>query len=62
MKYSELHRKLRSYGCYPTGGTQSGHPIWFSPITGKRFRTSHHESQEVKAGTLKAILRDAGIK
>lgn len=62
MKYTELHRKLRKYGCYPTGETIGGHPEWYSPITDRYFATSHHESQEVKIGTLKSILRDAGIK
>jgi predicted RNA binding protein YcfA (HicA-like mRNA interferase family) len=62
MKYNELHRKLRKYGCYLTGKQQAGHPEWYSPITGRKFATSNHESQEVKTGTLKSILRDAGIK
>lgn len=62
MKYNELHRKLRKMGCYPTGETLNGHPEWYSPITGRRFPTSHHEAQEVKKGTLNSILRDAGIK
>jgi mRNA interferase HicA len=62
MKYNELHRKLRKAGCYPTGESRAGHPEWYSPITGRRFTTSNHEAQEVKNGTLKSILRDAGIK
>lgn len=62
MKYNELHRKLRKAGCYPTGASRGGHPEWYSPTTGRYFQTSHHEAQEVKSGTLKAILRDAGIK
>lgn len=62
MKYNELHRKLRKHGCYPTGRTMGGHPEWYSPITGRNFMTSHHESQVVKNGTLRSILRDAGIK
>lgn len=61
MKYSELHRKLKKAGCYPTGASRNGHPEWFSPITGRYFQTSNHEAQEVKNGTLKAILRDAGL-
>ena len=54
MKYSELHKKLKEAGCYPLreGGN---HPIWFSPLTGNKFPTSRHESQEVKAGTLNSI-------
>ena len=62
MKYAELHRKLKKAGCYETGGTRNGHPEWYSPITGKKFATSHHEQKEVATGTLKSILRDAGIK
>ncbi len=61
MKYSELHKMLRRAGCYPTGRQQSGHPLWFSPLTGKTFRTSNHLSQEVASGTLKAIKQAAGI-
>lgn len=62
MKYSELHRKLRKAGCYPTGKTQAGHPEWFSPTTGIYFTTSHHESKEVATGTLRNIYKLAGIQ
>lgn len=61
MKYSELHRKLKKAGCYPTGASIAGHPEWFSPRTGKYFPTSHHEKQEVAPSTLKKIYRDAGL-
>lgn len=62
MKYSELHRLLRKYGCYPTGQTHNGHPEWFSPITGVYFITGHHEAEEVRKGTLHKILKSAGVK
>lgn len=61
MKYSELHRKLRKSGCYPTGKTQAKHPQWYSPITGQKFITSHHEKEEVAEGTLRKIIKAAGI-
>jgi predicted RNA binding protein YcfA (HicA-like mRNA interferase family) len=61
MKYSELERKLKKNGCYWIRDGKK-HPIWFSPITGKEFDTSHHKSEEVKFGTLKSIIRDSGIK
>lgn len=61
MKYNELHRILKKNGCYPLGKTQAGHPLWFSPKTGKEFTTSHHEAQEVATGTLRSIKRLAGI-
>lgn len=62
MKYNELHRLLRKAGCYPTGDTSGGHPDWYSPVTGNRFTTSHHLSQEVKNGTLRSIMKASGVK
>lgn len=62
MKYSELHRLLRKHGCYFANKQIAGHPAWYSPITGMYFPTSNHDSQEVKPGTLKNIIRDSGIK
>lgn len=60
MKYSELEKKLSAAGCYQIGS--GSHPIWFSPITGKKFVTGHHKSQEVKKGTLKEISKSSGVK
>jgi YcfA-like protein. len=61
MKYSELHKLLRKIGCCELDKQMGGHPLWYSPITGKKFKTSNHLSQEVKPGTLKSIKRDAGL-
>lgn len=61
MKYSELERRLTKFGCYPIGEQRGGHPLWFSPATGKTFMTSNHKNQEVATGTLKKILRDSGL-
>jgi len=62
MKYSELERLLRKAGCYDTGESESGHPLWVNPKTKERFPLSNHHSQEVASGTLRSILRAAGIK
>lgn len=61
MKYKELERILRAAGCYDTGETQNGHPLWYSPKTNKKFQTSHHGSHEVAKGTLSKIKKAAGI-
>lgn len=37
MKYSELEKKLRKGGCYFLRNGKR-HPIWESPITGKKIR------------------------
>ena len=61
MKYSEIHKKLRDAGCYIVR-YGSRHPVWKSPITGKSFPTSHHESEEAKMGTLNKIRKLSGVK
>lgn len=61
MKYTELERLVKKAGCYDTGRQQAGHPLWFSPKTGKTFQMSNHPGQEVATGTLKAIKKAAGI-
>ena len=55
MKYSELEKKLKEIGCYSLGKQANGHPLWFSPITQKQFKTSNHKSKEVATGTLNRI-------
>ncbi len=61
MKYSELERLLRDHGCYPVMEGHK-HRLWYSPITGERFPVGRHKAEEVKQGTLKSILKAAGIK
>lgn len=62
MKYNELERKVKKEGCYDTGRQRNGHPLWHSPKTGMDFQMSNHGSEEVATGTLKAILKAAGMK
>lgn len=61
MKYNELERLVKKVGCYDTQKQQRGHPLWYSPKTGKTFQMSNHGTEEVATGTLKAIKRAAGI-
>ena len=61
MKYSEYEKKLKKAGCYEDG-EMGGHPLWYSPITGKYFRMSHHKSQEIKKGTYFGLVKDSGVK
>ncbi len=62
MKYSELHRALKKIGCKDLKKQISGHPAWYSPITGITFTTSNHLSAEVNPKTLKSIKRQSGLK
>lgn len=61
MRYSELKKKLKDGGCYMVAEGKK-HETWFSPKTGKSFMVGRHKTQEVPAGTLGAIMRDAGLE
>ena len=61
MRYSELEKKLRAAGC-TVSREGSNHRLWYSPITGEIFPVGRHKEQEVPKGTLKSILRAAGLQ
>jgi predicted RNA binding protein YcfA (HicA-like mRNA interferase family) len=52
---------LLKAGCYEVG-EMGGHPLWYSPITGKCFKMSHHKTEEIKKGTFSALKKDSGVK
>ena len=59
MKTQELLKMLKKAGCkLERNGTR--HDIWHSPITGKEFTVPRHK-KEIPIGTLKNILKDAGL-
>lgn len=60
MKYSELEKLLKNNGCevFREG---ANHCIWHSNITNNNFAVSRHKTQEVPKGTLKSIMKSAGL-
>ncbi len=60
MKTSELLKTLKKNGCHLLRHG-SNHDIWYSRKTNKQFAVPRHKD-EVKIGTLKNIMRDAGIE
>ncbi|MCM1142000.1 MAG: type II toxin-antitoxin system HicA family toxin [Muribaculum sp.] len=60
MKYSELTRLLIKAGCSIVRHG-SRHDIWKSPLTGETFAMPRHQTEEVRPGTLKSIMRKAGL-
>lgn len=60
MRYSELEKKLKKGGCKVIR-EGANHSIWYSPVTGKTFPVSRHKTEEIPTGTLKSIIRDAGL-
>lgn len=61
MTYSELKKKLKKAGC-KLHAEGKRHEIWINPKTGKTFSVGRHNTEEVKTGTLKSIMTDAGIE
>jgi predicted RNA binding protein YcfA (HicA-like mRNA interferase family) len=61
MKTNELNKLLRQHGCYLVrhGGN---HDVWYSPLTKKEFIVGRHPGQEIKKGTVGAILKRTGIE
>ena len=55
MKNSELKRLLKKMGCrLETHGGR--HDNWINLKTGKIFQVPRHDGQEIKKGTLEAIM------
>lgn len=62
MKYSELERKIRKETNCKVFREGGKHTIWINPDTGKQFPISRDKTKDVPPGTLKSIMRDAGLK
>lgn len=61
MRYSELEKLLRKAGC-EVAREGRNHCIWYSPKTEKTFTVGRHKTEEVPIGTLKSIMRSAGLE
>ena len=60
MKTQELIKLLRRNKCYILRNG-SRHDIWYSELTQRQFVVPRHKA-EIPTGTLKNILKDAGVK
>ena len=60
FKYREVARRLRSFcWTYDRPGPGS-HEVWRHVSTGRKVTLPHH-ARDVAEGTLRAVLREAGI-
>jgi len=60
FKYREVARRLRAFGFVFDRHGPGSHEIWRHAETGRRVTVPHH-TRPLAEGTLRAILREAGI-
>lgn len=61
MTWGELIRLLKKNGC-KFDGHRANHDMYFCPKTGEVIAVGRHTKEEVRTGTMRAILKQAGIK
>ena len=60
FSYREVAKRLRVFGFRFDRAGAGSHEIWRHPETGRKVTIPHH-SRDIAEGTLRAILREAGI-
>ena len=60
FKYREVARKLRAFGYLFDRQGPGSHEVWRHAVTGHKVTLPHH-ARDIAEGTLRAILREAGI-
>lgn len=60
FKYPEVARRLRKLGWVYDRPGPGSHEVWRHSSTGRKVTLPHH-ARDMAQGTLRAILREAGI-
>lgn len=60
FKYHEVTKKLRSLGWVFDRPGPGSHEVWRNQASGRKVTLPHH-AREMAEGTLRALLREAGI-
>ena len=61
FRYREIARKLKACGFEFDGQAAGSHEIWFNART-SRYTTVPNHAGDMPEGTLRAVLRQAGIE
>jgi predicted RNA binding protein YcfA (HicA-like mRNA interferase family) len=61
FRYREVTRRLRTFGFRFDRSGAGSHEVWRHSQTGRKVTIPHHAS-DMAEGTLRAILREAGIE
>jgi len=60
FKYRQIIKRLKKLGLMFDRQAAGSHEIWFNPVTGNYTTIPNHPG-DMPEGTLKAILKQAGI-
>jgi len=60
FKYRQIIKRLKTFGFEFFRHAAGSHEIWHNPVT-KRFTTIPNHPADMPEGTLRAILKQAGI-
>ena len=60
MRYRDVVERLRAHGFAYDRPAKGSHEIWYNAVTRRRTTVPHHPA-EVPRGTLRAIIRQAGL-
>ena len=60
FRYREIVRRLKGLGFEFDRQSAGSHEIWFNPAT-NRYTTIPNHSGDMPEGTLRAVLRQAGV-
>jgi len=60
FKYREVVRRLHTFGFVFDRHGPGSHEVWRHTATGRKVTVPHH-ARDMAEGTLRAILREAGI-
>lgn len=60
FRYREIIKRLKSFGFVFDRHAAGSHEIWFNPTT-SRYTTIPNHPGDMPEGTLRAILKQAGI-
>jgi predicted RNA binding protein YcfA (HicA-like mRNA interferase family) len=60
FSYREVARRLRTFGWVYDRPGPGSHEVWRDPATGRKVTLPHH-ARDMAEGTLRAVLREAGI-
>ena len=61
FKYRDVIQKLRTFGFVYDRQGPGSHEIWRQAPSGRKVTIPHHPG-DMKEGTLRAVLREAGIE